>query len=57
MNYKKAYAILLKEISDTIDVLQNIKPKTFEIHLAIKKLQTSLLDVENMYLETAEKVS
>lgn len=57
MNYKKAYSILLKDISDTIDVLQNIKPKTFEIHLAIRKLQSSLLEVENMYLDTAEKIS
>lgn len=56
MDYKKGYAILMKEISDTIDVLQSITPKTFEIHLTIKKLQTALLDVEKMYLDSVEKM-
>lgn len=54
MNYKKAYAILVSESSNIIDILEEIEPKTFEIYRAIDKLKRTILEVEEMFLALDE---
>jgi len=54
MDYKKAYAILVTEISNTVDILQKIKLNSFEIYQVIKKLKDTLSIVEDMFIDTSE---
>lgn len=54
MDYKKAYAILVAESSNVIDILECIEPKSFEIYQAIDRLKRAISVVEEMYIEGTE---
>lgn len=54
MDYKKAYAILVTEISNTVDTLQKIKLNSFEVYQVIKKLKDTLSIVEDMFIDTSK---
>jgi len=54
MDYKKAYSILVTEISNAVDVLQRIKLNSFEVYQVIKKLEDTLSTVEDMFIDISE---
>jgi len=54
MTYKKAYAILLCTMSDTIDELYKVDPTLQEITNAIAMLKQGLEIVEEMYASSGD---
>jgi len=50
----KAYAILVTEISSTVDILQRIKFNSLEIYQMIKKSKDTLSIVEDMFIDISE---